>query len=181
MESRNNMKYRELEQKEIERKLFYHFERHQVVQKCWRRVNNEWTIQDAPFVDQWSEEDYGVLVKCLKNTIQTGGVVFGAFLEEKLKGFVSVEPALFGKSQEYMDLSSIHVSEEMRGYGIGKNLFQLAATWAKNNGAKKLYISAHSAVESQAFYRAMGCVEAMEYNKAHVEQEPYDCQLEYCL
>ena len=28
--------------------------------------------------------------------------------------------------------------------------------WAKQKGAKKLYISAHSAVESQAFYKSMG-------------------------
>ena len=42
----------------------------------------------------------------------------------------------------------------------------------------KLYISAHSAVESQAFYKAMGCVEAEVYHQGHVEEEPYDCQLE---
>lgn len=29
--------------------------------------------------------------------------------------------------------------------------------------AEKLYISAHSAVESQAFYKAIGCREAEEY------------------
>ena len=39
-------------------------------------------------------------------------------------------------------------------------------------------ISAHSAVESQAFYKSMGCVEAEVYNQKHVEDEPYDCQLE---
>ena len=117
------MKYKELKLEEIERNLFLHFERHQVVQKCWRKVNNKWTIQDAPFIDQWSEEDYSILIKCLKNTIRTGGVVFGAFLEGQLKGFASVEPVLFGKNQEYMDLSSIHVSEDMRGHGIGKQLF----------------------------------------------------------
>ena len=50
--------------------------------------------------------------------------------------------------------------------------------WAKQKGAKKLYISAHSAVESQAFYKSMGCVEAKVYNQKHVEDEPYDCQLE---
>lgn len=68
----------------------------------------------------------------------------------------------------------------MRGQGIGKCLFAAAKEWAKENGAKKLYISAHSAVESQAFYRAMGCVEAEVYHQKHVEAEPYDCQLE-CL
>lgn len=46
------------------------------------------------------------------------------------------------------------------------------------NGAKKLYISAYSAVESQSFYKAMGCMEAQVYNMEHVEKEPYDCQLE---
>ncbi|MDE7277538.1 MAG: GNAT family N-acetyltransferase, partial [Lachnospiraceae bacterium] len=77
-----------------------------------------------------------------------------------------------------MDLSSIHVSEDMRGTGIGKTLFQTAKKWAKEKGAGKLYISAHSAVESQAFYRKMGCVEAQLYHSKHVEAEPYDCQLE---
>ncbi len=85
---------------------------------------------------------------------------------------------MFGKEQRYLDLSSIHVSEDMRGQGIGKSLFLAAKEWAKSRGAKKLYISAHSAVESQAFYKAMGCVEAQGYNQMHVEAEPYDCQLE---
>lgn len=48
-------------------------------------------------------------------------------------------------------------------------------------GGQKLYISAHSAVESQAFYRKMGCVEAEEYDPAHTAAEPCDCQLEYLL
>ena len=66
----------------------------------------------------------------------------------------------------------------MRGQGVGKALFLAAKEWSKERGAKKLYISAHSAVESQAFYKAMGCVEAQVYNRKHVEEEPYDCQLE---
>ena len=71
-----------------------------------------------------------------------------------------------------------HISEDMRRKGIGRTLFLAAKEWAKQKGAKKLYISAHSAVESQAFYKSMGCVEAEVYNKKHVEDEPYDCQLE---
>lgn len=66
----------------------------------------------------------------------------------------------------------------MRGKGIGKELFQYAKSWAKEHGSKKLYISAHSAVESQAFYKEMGCIEAVEYNQEHVEKDPCDCQLE---
>ncbi len=172
------IEYRMLHVNEINRELFRYFRRRQVVTKCWRKVNGVWCIKDIAFTDEWTEKDYVFLVSCLKNTVQTGGMVSGAFLRNQLKGFVSVEAALFGGKKEYLDLSSIHVSEEMRGRGVGRELFRIAKNWAKQHGAKKLYISAHSAVESQAFYRAMGCVEALEYNQGHVAREPSDCQLE---
>lgn len=178
---RNNMiTYRQLTLKEINRKLFKDFIRRQVVTDCLRKENDEWVIRSDPFIDDWSEEDYSFLVSCLKNTVKTGGFVYGAFYEGALKGFVSVESDIFCEEQGYIDLSSIHVSEDMRGKGIGKALFLAAKEWAKGKGAKKLYISAHSAVESQAFYKKMGCVEAEAYNMEHVEKEPFDCQLE-CL
>lgn len=175
------MEYRKLQTEEIHRQLFKKFQRHQKVTQCWRKINGEWIVKNVPFIDQWNEEDYNQLIECLKNTLKTDGIVYGVFLEDTLKGFVSVENGFIGKNQEYFDLSSIHVSEDMRGRGIGKKLFQMAAQWAKIHGAKKLYISAHSAVESQAFYKSMGCTEALEYNQKHVEKEPCDCQLEYVL
>lgn len=174
------IQYRNLSADEICPELFKGFIRHQVVEKCWRKENDEWVVRDDPFIDNWSEEDYKTLTSCLKRTITTGGFVAAAFYNETLKGFVSVEPTLFGEEQKYLDLSSIHVSEDIRKKGIGTELFLAAKAWAKKMGAKKLYISAHSAVESQAFYKKMGCVEAELYHKEHVEKEPYDCQLE-CL
>lgn len=172
------LQYRTLSKDEINMELFQNFIRRQKVTDCWRRENNAWVIKSAPFIDDWSQTDYQTLISCLQNTVATGGLVYAAFYEGKLKGFASVEAELFGGAQNYLDLSSIHVSEDMRGQGIGKALFYAAKAWAKSQGAKKLYISAHSAVESQAFYKAMGCVEAQVYNEMHVEAEPYDCQLE---
>ena len=177
-EHENRIHYRELGADEICRELFAHFIRRQVVTKCRRRENGEWTVKDDPFVDDWTEADYHTLTACLKNTVLTGGLVYAAFCNGKLKGFVSVESTLFGGEQNYLDLSSIHVSEDMRGSGIGSALFLAAKQWAKKQGAGKLYISAHSAVESQNFYQKMGCVEAEVYEQKHVEAEPYDCQLE---
>ena len=52
---------------------------------------------------------------------------------------------------------------------------------ARSLGAQKLYISAHPAQETQAFYHALGCVEAEEYHKELAESEPDECQLEYAL
>lgn len=172
------IEYREIRAEEINRQLFSRFIRHQTVTDCWRREMGVWVIKSDPFTDDWSEEDYKILLACLQNTAATGGFVYGAFHEGALKGFVSVEAGIFGGKQQYLDLSSIHVSEDMRAQGIGKVLFGAAKDWARQKGAKKLYISAHSAVESQAFYKSMGCVEAQVYHPKHVEAEPYDCQLE---
>lgn len=173
--------YRKLCLDEIDRALFNHFHRTQKVTRCWRKIDGEWLIKDIAFVDDWTEQEYGELVRYLRNLIQIKGFIVGAFSSGQLKGFASVEPALFGSEKEYADLSNIHVSQDMRGKGIGRELFCLAKKSAKDSGAKKLYISAHSSVESQAFYRAMGCVEAGEYNKELSEKEPCDCQLECIL
>lgn len=173
--------YRTLSENDICRNLFRQFIRRQVVRECWRKEGDTWVIREDPFIDDWSEEDYQVLVTCLKNTVSTGGLVYGFFFDGSLKGFVSVESSLFGNQENYLDLTSLHVSEDLRGNGIGKTLFLKAARWAKAHGADKLYISAHSAVETQTFYRAMGCVEAQEYHRQHVEAEPFDCQLEYLI
>ena len=178
---KDGMQYRQLCWEELCRELFAGFIRRQNVTKCRRYENGRWIVKEDPFVDDWSVADYQVLITCLQNTIRTNGFVYAAFCGGILKGFVSVESGLFGGANNYLDLSSIHVSEDMRSRGIGRTLFDAAAEWAKRQGAGKLYISSHSAVETQAFYHAMGCVEAREYNREHVEKEPFDCQLEYIL
>ena len=106
---------------EICRELFNGFIRHQVVTKCYRREKDKWVIKDDPFIDDWSESEYKILVDCLKNTVRTGGLVCGAFLKGILKGFVSVESELW--CDEYLDLSSIHVSEDMRGKELERPYF----------------------------------------------------------
>ncbi len=172
------IQYKNLFMEEINPNLFAGFIRRQTVTKCWRKENGEWVIKDAPFIDDWNEKDYNILISCLKNTLLSGGFVYAAFCDNILKGFVSVEPEFFGGENRYLDLSSIHVSQDLRGQGVGSVLFAAAKKWAGEKGARKLYISAHSAVESQAFYKKMGCVEAQIYHQQHVEAEPYDCQLE---
>ena len=173
--------YKTLAANDIDLSMFAFFDRTQNVTKSWRKINGEWLIIDSPFVDNWSENRYREEVQYLKNLINSNGYVAGAFYKGQLKGFTSVNPAIFGIDAKYMDLSSIHVSRDMRGQGIGKELFELAKKWAKKHGAEKLYISAQSSVETQAFYKAMGCVEAVEYNQQLAEEEPCDCQLECVL
>lgn len=175
------VEYRALKEQEIDRSLFKAFIRRQIVNLCLRRDNGEWVTRPDPFVDDWTDEDYKFLISCLINTVRNGGFVSGCFIDGKLKGFVSTEKNFFGSANQYCDLSSLHVSQDMRRMGMGRKLFLAAAEWAKGQGAKKLYISSHSSIESQRFYLAMGCVDAEEYNSKHVEAEPYDRQLEFVL
>ena len=46
------IEYRNLQEKEINRELFLSFIRHQTVVKCRRKENDEWTIKEAPFIDE---------------------------------------------------------------------------------------------------------------------------------
>lgn len=63
----------------------------------------------------------------------------------------------------------------------GRRLFTLGCEEAKKLGADRLYISAHSSKESQATYKALGCVHAQEINQELAQMEPCDVQLEYVL
>lgn len=123
MKNDSLLKYRMLNAEEVNREIFKDFIRYQNVTKCWRKENGKWIIKDAPFIDDWTESDYQKLIFCLKNTIASNGFVYAAFYDGKLKGFVSVESGIFGGKQGYCDLSSIHISEDMRRKGIGRILF----------------------------------------------------------
>ena len=132
------IEYRRLSEEEICRPLFAGFIRRQVVQDCWRREAGEWVVRADPFIDDWSGEEYDELVRCLKHTVATGGFVYAAFVDEVLKGFVSVEAGVFGGEQRYLDLTSIHVSQDLRGQGVGARLFAAAKEWARSQGGGKL-------------------------------------------
>lgn len=173
--------YKELKISEINLQLFAGFNRYQGVKKCWRKENNEWVLKDIAFTEQWDLPEYEYLIKCLHSTINTGGVVFGAFYVNILVGFASIENQFFGSKAKYLQLSNIYTSYGKRNIGIGKELFLLVCEKAIERGAEKLYISAHSSEESQAFYKSIGCNEATEYNLKLVDEEPCDCQLEYVI
>ena len=175
------IRYQSLSPDQIHLALFAHFNRHQDVTKCWRKVDGKWVVKDIAFTEDWGEKEFVALVNELRATLAAGGYVCGAFEGDVLRGFVSVGNERLGSHGQYLELICIHVSADERGHGVGRALFSAAKDWARSQGAEKLYISAHSSIESQAFYKAVGCVEATEYNPASVEKEPCDCQLECAL
>lgn len=173
--------FRNLRPAEATPALFAGFIRRQVVVDCWRWENGGWTIRPDPFIDDWSAADIAALAAGLRRTLAAGGFVRAAFCGAQLKGFAAAAAQPCGAQGEYIDLLELHVSADWRGRGAGTALFAAAAAWARGRGAQKLYISAHSAAETQAFYRGLGCADAAWRHPAHTAAEPFDCQLEYDL
>lgn len=158
------------------------FMRHQEVKECWRKnCDNEYSLVPNEYVEDWDLNKRKEVARGILNRIAGKGFAYGAFSEGKVVGYILVSNEFFESSHQYIELLMYHVSEPYRGRGIGKELFKLACVTAKEIGAKKLYISAHSSKESQAAYRKLGCIEAVEINQAIAENEPFDVQMEFAL
>lgn len=156
------------------------FIRHQEVTECWRLIEGRWQLVPIAFVEEWNHDKLRGESAMLLKAIADGRSAFGAFRDDVLIGFAQLGERL-GSRGQYIELVSFHVSAPYRGQGIGRRLFAALCCQARKCDAEKLYISAHSSRESQAAYRALGCVHAMEISAEHAAQEPFDVQMEYDL
>ena len=157
------------------------FIRRQEVRECWRKVDSQWKLLPIAYVEDWDLEARRKRADIILRGVRSGGIAYGAWDRERVVGFARLEGPLFGSEGQYIDLAQFHVSLPCRRRGIGKRLFELACQGARELGAKKLYVSAHSAKESIAAYRKYGCVEAREVSQILAEKEPCDMQLEFQL
>jgi len=180
---RDGLELRELAKEDLHPDLLKHFNRYQEVTRALRNENGVWVERDISFIDEWDVgEKHEIVTVDFTSCLSSGGLIWGVFsLENHLIGFACLLSKPFGSAGQYLQLTQLHVSADYRGMGIGHELFLVAAQRGRELGAKKLYISTHSAVESQRFYERLGCVDAVEVNKELVEREPYDRQMEFLL
>lgn len=178
----NTITYLFLTEKNFNEDSLDDFLRHQEIKECWRKnSNDEYVLVANEYVEDWDLNKRKEVAREILHKIAGKRFAYGAFCEGKVVGYILVSNEFFGSSNQYLELLLYHVSEPYRRHGIGKELFELACKKAKEIGAKKLYISAHSSKESQAAYRRLGCTEAAEINQAIAEHEPYDVQMEFVL
>lgn len=157
------------------------FVRHQEVTECWRNVDGEWKLLPIAFTEEWDLEKCRSIAQDISDNLDDSIIGYGAFADGAVVGYITIGTCFFGSRNQYVQLVEFEVSEDYRGRKIGKKLFELACDAARAQKAEKLYISAHSSKESQAAYRALGCVHAQEINAKLVEEEPCDVQMEYRL
>jgi N-acetylglutamate synthase-like GNAT family acetyltransferase len=177
------MKIRELTLNDLHNNLLDDFNRYQEVKKCYRNENGAWVVKDISFTENWDEKRKEQIINgAFHHSIESGGCVFGVYNGNgKLIAFANLLSGKFGSRNQYIQLKQLHVSYEYRNQGMGKELFALCIQRAREKGAKKLYISASSAEETQCFYKSVGCTDAMEINRELFEKEPFDRHMEYSL
>jgi len=148
------------------------FDRRQVVTYVYRPVDGRLQPFLEPFEEDWSPARRREKAA----EILSGDVIaYGALENGIVAGALQLLPEL---NDGRMLLASLHVSAPFRRQGLGRALFEAAKAEARSRGARALYISACSAVETIDFYTAMGCVVSPAPIPALVEDEPFDIQLE---
>ncbi len=116
--------YRKINENELNTEIFSNFNRYQQVNKCWRKRNGQWTLENIAFTEQWGKEEYEFLVECLKNTLNTGGAVIGAFIEGKLAGFTSIENKFFGSKVSIYNYLQFMFHMKAEEKALAKNFFK---------------------------------------------------------
>ena len=154
------------------------FVRHQTVTECWRKIAGDWKLVPNVYEENWSQVQCREIAEDVVHRINLDQTGFGAFDDERIIGFATVSHRIFGAAARYVQLVCFQISEKYRRQGIGRKLFSMAYEEARQLGADKLYISAHSSKESQTAYRALGCTPAEEVNQELAAAEPFDVQME---
>lgn len=157
------------------------YQRHQEIHEVLVLMRNKLVSRNIHYIEEWDLEQRRQVAKVIIEAIRYHGYAYGAFLNGAVVGFSFLGNELFGSRGQYVELIMHQVSNPYRNHGIGTKLFQLICKDAVNAGAERIYISANSSKETQAFYAAVGCTLAEEVNQEIAEKEPFDIQMEYKL
>ncbi|MCL1951591.1 MAG: GNAT family N-acetyltransferase [Oscillospiraceae bacterium] len=160
------------------------FERHQEITHILRKNGRVKKLR-KPRVEDWPAEGKTKFIQgwfiqkvYLRQYYLGEPQVFAAFRGDQVVGFaIWGRDKIWAEEQGYAVLLRLFVSAECRRMGLGRQLFNLCAEAARAEGARKLFISAEPAVETQEFYRSMGCVIAKKRLFGPKEDIPLDFTL----
>ena len=153
------VKYQVVHPKNIKTGILKGYQRYTETTKVKFYEKGSLIEKDISFVDEWDESELRNIENYMRESVN---ITVLAKEGKQVVGFSVLDKRIF---DGYMNMPYIHTDNRYRGLGIGTNLLLLVSKIAKDNGADKLYISAHPAVEAQAYYAKMGCVLAKKINK----------------
>jgi len=121
-----------------------------------------------------AEHNTPMLLECFDR----GGWCHGQFDDARLVGAAILESRFIGPRRDQLQLKFLHVSKAYRRQGVGRRLFELAKAVARENGAKRLYISATPSENTVKFYLRSGCRVTKQPDPELLALEPEDIHLE---
>lgn len=174
------MVIREINQTELKPAFLQDFEHNQTYNRMWEKSDGQWMLKETNVVRTWDEEKRLWIPQYLNQKLERGGFTLGAFAENKLVGFITLDGVFGGSKKQYLNLAMFFVEDRYQRQGIGRKLFEACVKRASDMGAEKLFISAIPSEETVAFYFAMGCRDAQEIIPEFVDT-PNDRYLEFKL
>lgn len=103
----------------------------------------------------------------------------GMFDSDQLIGIAVLSNQLFGDKSDFLQLKFLHVDNRYRKQGLGRQLFDTAATEAKKRRAGRLYVSATPTENTVNFYLGLGCHVLDNPDPALFKEEPEDIHLDF--
>ncbi len=178
---KKEIEYREIKLDECNEKLLKNFIRYQKIEKSLKPVEGGYEEINKNYVIDWDETDRKNFLQFFKERLMYGNVFVGAFSRGELKGLMLLENKMYGEKSRYINLCKLYVSNDFRGRGIGKKLFNIALEESKKLDGEKMFISAGSSVDTMKFYERQGCVKALEVVKEYEYECIPDCPIEITL
>ena len=120
-----NIKYRRLDISECLK--IREIDASQYIGQAWREVDGKRQLVKIDYYEPDLPNGFDAHLSKLIETVNSGGVVLGAFHDMRLVGYCSANSLVFGEKYKYVLLDQLYISKNFRNKGIGKRLFFMAA------------------------------------------------------
>lgn len=176
----DNIILRVLKPSDIHPQMLQAFHHKQVISSKWIKKEDRYELMDTYEVREWDSGKRVWITQYLWQQMHRGGFVVGAFCDNRMVGFASLDGVLKGIPEKYANLTMLFVDDEWRRQGIGKALFEQICLCAGKMKADKIFISAIPSFDTISFYLKLGCTDAQYVIESFVDTQQ-DRYLEYAL
>jgi predicted N-acetyltransferase YhbS len=164
---------RDLARNEIED--IWSIDRREVIENVYHLEHGSLVLRPEHYDMQgWPPGEAELYTPLLQESFDRGGWFCGAFDKARLVGVAILDNKFIGRDKDQLQLKFMHVSRGYRKLGLGRQLFDLARDKARQQGAKRMYISATPSENTVNFYLRRGAVVTNEPDPQLFALEPED-------
>ncbi len=175
-----NIAIKSLKPSDIRPQMLVSFSHKQVISDKWVKDGGRYELIKSDEIREWSREKRVWISQYLTDQIVRGGFAVGAFYDDRIIGFSSIDGIVRGETEKYVNLTMLFVDDNWQRKGIGGSLFRQTCLCAQKTKADKIFISAIPSYDTISFYFRMGCSDAAYIIDDFVDTE-HDRYLEFTL